>query len=245
MRWRVGRVAALALCLMGWPADGLACSLLIGNPTEIDEEEYVFIGRVVRPVARPGCVEAGDECWGVVVSLVDEIQLPVRSPTYAVFPFGLATQCARVPAGGELIRERYPPGTEVRVIAKAPAEGVMPGAVDSALLRHLEVSAYSVGQLAVNSGELRSTKSGVVRFEDLPVTFSRRGLQSFEYRKELVRLRTAAGSEERLEILRRLAHYQDFRHRNVYRGFLRRHLEDEAQIESLLRYHDEHIVPRW
>lgn len=204
----------ISLVIVWFVQSSLACTLLVAPLSKFDKEEFIFIGKVTgytSEVSSLGSARANSfKAYGLTVKVKESIFLPETPLSdFEVFPIALFGDCS---LGGSTLNElkkEFPAGTEVRVIAKRATLFSQP--VDANIIR-LEDHPNNLGSISINTDEKGWSITSAVSVYDyttfdfekdreVPVKYS---LDSFEARKDLLRLRNASTQAERNLILERL-----------------------------------------
>jgi hypothetical protein len=197
-----------------------ACQLAMQPPlTAFDGSWYVVIGEV-REIVGP--VESEDVvggAFGLRVRITERLHSPEPTGSLVdVFEYNLTSACEALGIAPQELMRQYPPGTAVRVVARAASR--LP--VDPSSPRRLEAGPYNAHVLVgpIYAGEpLSASLAGVYDFAT-PIDVDRYeridaqrfnwlwydGLVEFELAKELLRLDRARSDAETLPILRRIGH---------------------------------------
>jgi hypothetical protein len=225
-----------------------ACQLAMQAPLSAFEGSwYVLIGEVseiVGPVASDDVVGGA---FGLRVRITERLHSPEPvTELVDVFEYNLSAACQALGiAPGDLARE-FPPGTSVRVVARAAAR--LPASAASAPPR-LEAGPFSAHALVApiyGTEPLSASLSGVYDFVT-PIDVDRyeridaarfnwlwyEGLTRFELVKELLRLETASGDSETVPILRRIAHIPVDREFD-FRALVARYVDEPASAAALI-----------
>ena len=97
----------------------IACSLIYQPATLHNDYDFIFEGTVIGYVKSDSMFKK--EAWGYQVIASNIVYAPSSIDTVAVFDFGLTPACTYTPLSLEVVKERFSPGTEVKVVGKINA----------------------------------------------------------------------------------------------------------------------------
>jgi hypothetical protein len=198
----------------------------VGPISGFDREHYIFIGEVVEVIESVNFKSRGvkSDAVGLKIKVSENIYLPKLASYYEVFPLRLTSWCGLMSETKE-VREHYPVGSQVRVVAKE-ATTFKDEPVSSAI--RLETSIYNKGSISRNdlSAKLKTSAKTIFDYENFSYkTFasnqyptavaeridaaSNNFLPEFELRKDLFRLQKVKSEAEKIKILERLVFYPD------------------------------------
>ncbi len=195
------------------------CELQVATSSfyRFDETQSIFYGKVVgyviseEPIASTGKGPNRLVATGPTAGLVVDVKGSLFTPdpvkkTYEVYRFNVAPDCSLIGQSVELLNSKYPIGEMVQVIA-GPAD-------------HLPQSSQpDVGRLEIRHAhrdsicDIEDSDRTVRNSIDDPGFDYRRhradllGDISFEFKKDLLRLKRAKTSDERETIIDRLTYY--------------------------------------
>lgn len=193
------------------------CKMKPTLATNFDSDHYIFIGEVVEVVGPVKFDSQGEkrDAVGLKIKVSENVYLPKSATYYEVFPLRLTASCGLMSDTKE-IRERYPIGSYVRVVAKE-STALKDQSENSAI--RLETSVYNQGSIARNdlNEDLQTSAKAVYDYKSFverqrttaedSLYDSNYYLPEFELRKDLLRLKEAKSEDERIEILERLVFY--------------------------------------
>lgn len=195
------------------------CSLGISPISDFDTAHYIFIGEIVEVMENVKYESQGiqDEAVGFKVKVSENIYAPKQATYFEVFPLRLTPSCGLM-SDAEKLREQFPVGSQVRVIAKESTV-FKNQLVENSSIR-LETSIYNRGSFSKNdlSENLRTSAKSIYDYSSFAqkerttpaedVLFeSNYYLPEFELRKDLLRLKESKSEDERTKILERLVFY--------------------------------------
>lgn len=220
------------------------CKLGISPTSDFDTAHYIFIGEVVEVLESVKYESQGikTDAVGLKIKVSENVYSPKPTTFFEVFPLRLTPSCG-LRSDGKEIREHYPIGSQVRVIAKeATVFKYQPA--ESSIIR-LETSIYNKGSIARNdlSDNLRTSaksfydySSFVERQRTTPVEDalhdSNYYLPEFELQKDLFRLKETKSEDERTKILERLVFYPHV-FRMSYPTIVRTYLINQNKLPTL------------
>jgi hypothetical protein len=204
--------------LLSFAELALGCSLVLNPVSKFDREEFVFIGKIKgytdANASKATANNPSFKTYGLVIQIKESVFLPETPPSgqFEVYPIVLFSDCS---LGGTKIdgayglRETFPVGAEIRVIARRSA--IMPDSANKNIIRLEDVPGGS-SSVTVNTDEDgRSVASAGTYFDYSNYDVERgrnshsmHNLPSFEIRKDFYRLHKAASQPERNVILERI-----------------------------------------
>jgi hypothetical protein len=256
-----GFLLVLAACVLS-PIESGACTLMGKSLSKFDDQEYVFIGKVVGytdPVAfderkaaasidsmsstsLPSATKQKTSV-GLKVQLTESVYLPkAATDFYEIYVYDLWADCS---IGGTTVAKlaiAFPIGAEVRVISREATLLTEPA---KAGIIRLEDHPGELGSVALNTdsktGRMTTAKS---LFDYKSYTYdlnsdsdSKYLLPAFEIRKDLLRLQTSKTQGERNAILDRLYHvprHSDLELRSVFETYAGSQSEADRLYDSYL-----------
>jgi|GEM_PF-3323575 len=235
----------------------LGCKIAITPANDIDTTKQVFIGEVTgyleakysKPESETGIK---GNALGLKIKVTENIYSIYSASTYEVFPLRLTSWCGLESYNDEELKEKFPIGSEVRIIASV-AEKIENKTVENAI--RLEASVRNRGSVSRNdlNEKLKSSADRIYDYKDYewrqPVTQEEYNLASsqhylpyFELMKDFLRLKKSKTESEKLSILERLIyfpHYLDFEtivKRNVSSTKISSELIEKRKAWRLTRY---------
>ncbi|MDQ4119935.1 MAG: hypothetical protein M3209_00525 [Acidobacteriota bacterium] len=182
----------------------------------------------------------------------ESIYSTYSASNYQVFPLQLTASCGLQSYKDDELKERFPIGSEVRVVASI-AERIENKSPDNII--RFETSVYNRGSISRNdlSEKLRTSADRIYDYKDYdwrqPTTQeewnlfgSQYYLQYFELMKDFLRLKKSKTENEKLSILERLVyfpHYLDFEtivKRNVSSAKISAELIEKRKARWLTKY---------
>ena len=219
----------------------LGCKMSL-PPLSFDTDHYVFTGEVVEIIENVKYNLDGNEAdaVGLKIKVSNNIYSPKEAVYFEVFPFRSTPWCA-LKSDAERVREQFPVGSQVRVVAKE-ATILRKYSAESSIVQ-LQVSGRDRSSIARNdlSDELRTSaktfydyssfreRSRTTPAEDVLVD-SNHYLPEFELRKDLLRLKEAKSEDERTRILERLVFYSNANLPNIAQTYLK----DQVKLVTLV-----------
>ena len=215
----------LAITFLLFSTNVFGCSIIaLPTSSKFDSEQYIFIGEVVElieSVKYDSYYESDrgnqGEALGLKIKVTENVYTPQSSTHFQVFPLRLTPSCSLM-SDKEEVRQNYPIGSKVRVVAKK-ATIFKNQPAENSIIR-LETSIFNRGSIARNdvSESLRTSANSVYEYRSFVdrqrttaaefVLFdSNYYLPIFELQKDLVRLEKAKPLNERNKILERLVFY--------------------------------------
>lgn len=220
------------------------CKLGIQPTSDFDTSHYIFIGEVVEVIESVEYESEGikADAVGLKIKVSESIYSPKRTTFFEVFPLRLTASCG-LRSDTKEIREHYPIGSQVRVVAKE-ATVFKNQSSESSTIR-LETLIYNKGSVARNdlSDNLRTSaksfydySSFVERQRTTPAEDtlfdSNYYLPEFELQKDLIRLKETKPEDERIKILERLVFYPHV-FRMSYPKIVRTYLKNQNKLTTL------------
>lgn len=178
-----------------------ACELTTAPPvSQFDATLYVFIGEVREVVGPVNSEQVVGNAWGIRVEPTQLIAAPAEiAETVDVFEFELSPGCEAIGLSAQQVSERFPPGSQLRVVAR--------------LSDRLGPAAAASGP-RLEAGPFHAPSVLAVRHPDEPPLAtldpseyewrSYAGRVTFELVSGLSRLASAQNDAERAAILRRI-----------------------------------------
>lgn len=203
-------VAAFVLILFAAPS--LCCTMAVAGLSQFDDQEHIFIGEVIGYIQPISIRKLEAPAAGIIVRPKDIVYSPiVPQRNYEVFPLVYTPYCAPEGQSLETLMTSYPLSSEVRVIGRTAV--IVPRIADEGNVA-IETQYRHRGSVALNRDEngrsVTSSKS-VFDYRSFPREryWSAKGLallDSFEARKDLLRLKLATTQPAKNELLGRLAY---------------------------------------
>jgi hypothetical protein len=238
-------VATLALA-----GEAPACQLTIPAPlAALDDSLFVLTGTVREIVGPVVSSDVTGQAFGLRVAVTENLHSPTgpASPTVDVFEYNLGGACDAIGISRADLEHRLPPGTAVRIIARAARK--VPAAGSGAPPR-LEAGPYNAHALLapiyredpVSASLSRTydfaTPIDINRYEKLDAArfdwFWYRGVVEFEAMKELLRLERARDDAQRTAILRRARRIPGIRSLD-FAGLVRTYVREPGVAAALSR----------
>lgn len=209
----------LAIVFLLSTYNAFGCSLYLSPTTDFDTTHYIFIGNVIEEIKLVKYSSRGEKLnfVGLKIKVSENIYSPKPTTYFEVFPLSLTPGCALISDTKE-IREHFPVGSQVRVVAKEADVFLKNQPVESSIIR-LETSIYNRGSIARNdlSENLRISAKSFYAYDSFSFEVQQRTtegeyvlsasnyyLPEFELRKDLLRLKETKSEDERTKILERL-----------------------------------------
>lgn len=194
------------------------CMMSFPHTPDFDKTHYMFIGEVVG-IAEALNFKSGEikkDAVGLKIKVAENIYSPKLASHYEVFPLSLSTYRS-LESEAKHLKESYPIGSQVRVVAKQATSIERNPA--SSIIR-LETSIFNKGSISRNdlSAKLRTSAKTIFDYKSFVITdyrtkeeqafrASNNSLPDFEMRKDLFRLQKSESKTERIKILERLVFY--------------------------------------
>jgi hypothetical protein len=210
-------IALPLLCLAA--GEAAACQLLMAKPfAAFDESLFVLIGDVREVIGPVTSNEVESDVYGLRVRITEHLHAPEPvTGLVDVFEYNLSPGCEALGMVREDLERQFPPGTFVRIIARAAARLPAPAADAPHRLEGGPFNAHALIGPLYPEEPLSASFAGVYDFAT-PIDVARyeridaerfnwfwyRGLVAFEAIKELLRLENARDDAEKLAILRRV-----------------------------------------
>jgi hypothetical protein len=179
----------------------------------------------------------------------ENIYSPKLASHYEVFPLSLSTYCS-LESEAKQVRESYPVGSQVRVVAKE-ATSIKHNPASSII--RLETSIFNKGSISRNdlSTKLRTSAKTIFDYksfviteyttkEELAFRDSNNSLPDFELRKDLFRLQESKSEENRTKILERLVFYP-YVHSFSFQDYPWNNLENKDKAQLLIKQWGERV----
>lgn len=221
-------LTVVVIILLFSEKDGISCSLVYRPPTSFDSTEYIFTGKIV---AHTGPLDSRDligHYRAIFVEPVDIVHVPGNPKNYyEIIPFSLGPGCELNTMSERSFREKYPIGTELRIVGRKAEHfdaSVSPHIVrlevspynnydmsenipDSSFLHSTHISIYDYSRTSNDSTESLSSRKLGSRYY-----YSYTGQHHFELRKDLFRLNQAVTDNEKAIIIRRITQMRTYPH---------------------------------
>jgi hypothetical protein len=203
-------VAASVLILFTAPS--LSCSMKVAGLSKFDDQEYIFIGEVIGYIQPISIRKFEAPAAGIIVRPKDIVYSPmVPQRNFEVFPLVHTPYCAPEGQSLETLSTSFPLNSEVRIIGRVAT--VVPRVAYEGNLA-IETQYRHRGSVALNRDETRrsvTTSQSIFDYRSIPSetywkSKSLSYLDSFEARKDLLRLKSATIQQARNELLGRLAY---------------------------------------
>jgi hypothetical protein len=191
------------------------------RPTpDFDNQHYIFIGEIVEIVKAVNLKsqQIKNDAVGLKIKVSENVYSPKLASYYEVFPLSLTPSCG-LESEIKQIRERFPVGSKVRVVAKE-ATSIKYDPAHSII--QLETSIFNKGIISRNDLIANQHTSAKTIFDykgfvakqyttkaEEAFFASNNSLPLFELRKDLFRLQESKSEEEKTKILERLVFYPD------------------------------------
>lgn len=219
------------------------CSLALKRISDFDIGHYIFIGEVVEVIKqnKPKTDENKALPIGLKIKVVENVFSPKQSSFYEVYQLDIQADCSLAVNTKEL-NERFPVGSQVRVIAKEAT--VLREQTTNSVIQ-LETSVFNKGSIARNDlSDIHRTsaksfydyRSFVPMKAKSPAEYllseSISLLPEFELRKDLLRLKESKSEDERIKILERLIFYPPISWLDLPK-MARTYIKNEEKIAAL------------
>lgn len=223
---------------------GLSCSLATTPISRFSESEFIFIGKITGYTGPVRSKDKKFEAHGIVVSVKESINLPeIPKSNFEVFPISLWADCSLGGLTSSDLLKSFPVGAEVRVIATKA--DILPQNEDGSNVR-LEELPGGLSSIAINTDKNGNSVTSVNSLFDYGRHFESKDrgslynsyLASFEFRKDLHRLKRSTTQKERDAILTRLGnvpYVDDMDYFGVARNYARNEIEADGFYESNLK----------
>jgi hypothetical protein len=210
------KIFCSCLVILGSSLAVFACSIPGMSPSRFDWSQYIFTGEVVgyvmseKPIApaekRKG-FEASEPTAGIVVKVNESLFTPQPvKKTYEVYRFGLGAGCELTGISVDFLKERYPVGQLIQVLAGS-SDHLQPSSVQD--VGRLEVRyAHSdfIYSLPLSDRTVRNSIDGP-GFNYQKHQSDPAGDVSFEVLKDMLRLERTKNPTERDAIFERLTYH--------------------------------------
>jgi hypothetical protein len=224
-----------------------ACQLTLQPPlSAFDESWYVLIGEVTEIAGPVASDEVVGGAFGLRVRVTERLYSP--EPVTAlveVFEYNLSAACEALGIARDDLARAYPPGTAVRIVARAAAR-LPRSAGDGIRLEAGPFNAHVLVGPIYRDEPLSASLTGIYDF-DTPLDVDRyeridatrfnwvwyEGLVEFELVKELLRLESARGDAGRTPILRRIGR-NPLRREIDFPALVARYIEDANAAARLI-----------
>lgn len=186
------------------------CSLITNPISKFSDNEYIFIGKVTGYTEMVKSSDREFDAQGLTVSVKESVFLPgIGGSNFELFPIGLEADCSLSGYSTFDLKKMFPVGAEIRVIATKST--IIPQAKESSVIR-LEEAPGSLSSIAVNTDKSGKSVANATDNFDYAADFRIRDkesawkyhLSSFEFRKDLLRLKNSIFQKDRDAILTRL-----------------------------------------
>ena len=210
----VNRVSLLMAIFAASALVGFACQVAPYKPFKFDSTEYVFIGEVTAytesvdfdrnkpPYSDLLRDEALKQTRGLLVKVTDVVYIPTEQSEFEVFVYGMGSGCESLGRTLERLKNDFPIGTEVIVVAQEAFQ--IPKKSASGVVR-LEIN-FPRGIFEANLSKV--TPNSVFDFSKVAPKkkewLNRFTRGAFELRKEMLCLDNAKDAVEKKDILSRL-----------------------------------------
>ena len=206
------RLACLTVVL--WSTPAFPCSLAPHLPVAPAPNEHIFTGKIIGYSGPIQPKDTNNPAWGIRVRVTGKVQLsPPPQEEYDVYFFPIDPACRHDGLPKEKVQSLYQVGEEVQIVAVPPRKESMEKsdhlilfvspALDSQshFARPSKATLTPDGQFRYKQSQFYETGSmRQALWEDStePMVFS------FEWRKDLIRLRNAKDDQERVPIVKRM-----------------------------------------
>ena len=230
----------------------LGCKLGIQRTSDFDTTHYIFIGEVVEVIESVKYESQGikTDAVGLKIKVSENVYSPKPASFFEVFPLHLTPSCG-LRSDIKEIREHYPIGSQVRVVAKEATVFKYQPAESSTI--RLETSIYNSGSIARNDLN-ESLQTSAKIFYDYKGFVERQRttavedalfdsnyyLPEFELRKDLFRLKETKSEDERTKILERLVFYPHVS-RMSFPKIARTYLKNQDKLGTLEKQWNERL----
>ena len=232
--------------------DAFGCKVGINPTSDFDTAQYIFIGEVVEILESVKYESQGIEAVavGLKIKVSENVYSPKQAAYFEVFPLRLTASCG-LRSDTKEVREHYPVGSQVRVVAKEAT--VFKNQPANSIIR-LETSIYTnKGSIARNdlNESLRTSVKTIYDYssfipqqrtstaEDALVE-SNYYLPEFELRKDLLRLKETKSEDERTKILERLVFYPHVS-RMSFPKIVRSYLKNQDKLGTLEKQWEQRV----
>ena len=203
----------------------MGCKIAVRPPNDIDTTKHVFIGEVIgyveakysKPESETGIK---GNAFGLNIKVKENIYSSFSASSYHVFPLKLTAFCGLESYKDDELQEKFPIGSEVRVIASI-AERVESNTADNVV--RLEASIRNSGSVSRNdlSEKLKTSDDRIYDYknydwrkpvtqEDYDLLALQYSLPNFELLKDFLRLKKSKTENEKLSILERLIYFPQY-----------------------------------
>lgn len=237
----------------------LGCKLGIQRTSDFDTTHYIFIGEVVEVIESVKYESQGikTDAVGLKIKVSENVYSPKPASFFEVFPLHLTPSCG-LRSDIKEIREHYPIGSQVRVVAKEATVFKYQPAESSTI--RLETSIYNSGSIARNdlSINLRTSSKSIYDYSSFverqrttpaedSLHDSNYYLPQFEMQKDLLRLKETKSEDEKTKILERLVFYPHV-FRMSYSKIVRTYLKNQNKLTALEKQWEQRlqeILSKW
>ncbi len=229
----------------------LGCKLGINPTSDFDTTHYIFIGEVVEILESVKYESQGiiADAVGLKIKVSENVYSPKPATYFEVFPLRLTASCG-LRSDTKEVREHYPVGSQVRVVAK---EATVFKNQPANFIVRLETSIYNRGSIARNDLN-ESLRTSAKTFYDYKGFVERQRttavedalfdsnyyLPEFELRKDLFRLKETKSEDERTKILERLVFYPHVS-RMSFPKIARTYLKNQDKLVALEKQWEERL----
>ena len=215
------------------------CGIVYKPIKKFNPNEAIFTGEVLKYIYVTKDFEFKGKSiphkyWGILVKVHEKVYIPgVASDYYEIYPFGLGPDCRLTDFGDQSLKELYPLGSTIRIVATPPD---FLKEINSEF-PILEVSPFNNFRISVNIDSvsfLKSTKYSVFDYpkgdykdlnnfadrmaDSLNIDKQNRvifknsiyNLQDFELRKDFWRLHSIENDTLKIPIIERLKNFKYF-----------------------------------
>jgi len=243
MRVRLKTAALITCAVFLLPVIANPCSRISFAPTDVPEDTVAFSGVVAGYPTAQGQVLGSSNVIGLRVTVVEALLASSVGSTFVIYLFGSAPDCSPIPRSEVDLREQYPLGSTVTIIADRPTSPSSPVLV---------TAADNWGHVGSVIGSPARTSGGFLDFQAFQSTYEeesyssfsmpaawrdakREWFEDFEYLRCLIALRRPAAPSEKAAILQNVAFYRRFGAPLLYRVLVANvHLPASLE-ESLIR----------
>jgi len=243
------------------------CILAGKSATSFDSNEYVFIGRVVGytdavpydhkkangsvdPVSFTSMrsqPKTDHVNYGLVIEATESVHLPTKTNKFEVFEYWLRADCLITGVSKNHFPNKFPIGSEVRVISRS-AEFVVGSSSGNVRLENKLDEDHSVAINTLKDGTRATSASSIFDYSTHTYVDGRDSidkylLPAFELRKDLLRLSKAKTERDRHSILDRIYEYKAeasiyIDHGGVFKDNTRSEAEYRSYYDRFLKEQD-------
>ena len=241
------RALALASFIM-IASEAPACQLTMPAPlAAFDASLFVLTGTVREIVGPVVARDVTGEAFALRVAVDERLHSPEPvAGVVDILEYNLGAGCDAIGMSRADLRNRFPPGTRVRIVARAATKVPAARAGEPTRLEAGPFNAHALLGPIYSEEPLSASLAGVYDFAT-PIDIARLeridakrfewswydGVVGFETIKELLRLETARTDAERVAILRRIRNLPSARSID-FDGLVRTHVRDSAIAAELL-----------